>query len=423
MEGQGGQGQGGQGQGGQGGQQGQQGQAAGAQPQGAQPQAAAGPQDVQGMMNELQRQLQQLRIDVGNQEEPMDVSIRNVTRQLQRVSNSVLEQQERQTQGMAKTGMKLRDYQLGDDILDYVEHAMHVKVCNGWSDAMAKYAVKAALKGDAAKMVTDIVPNVTDAQGFHETLESFLKRLRDRFVPASEGEVAMLEFIYARQGPMELTQVFHARVRSLYLRAYHRDSLGQIGYEFSVSEENMLISTFKRGLRNPTIQDAVQRGKPKTYAEALEAALDEIAVIKMRRFQNRAPFPGSRGGGNPHGSYRNGGGGQVNSMQPRPTQGGNGNRTNAGGRRCYTCQSDQHMERQCPSRRKWFKAFNKSDTDYENWVKQKRANPPQGRIAAVQEGEDSQQENGFAEDNQMNDPDFGHDEGQEEPCDNDPDFQ
>ena len=372
-------------------------------------------------MHELQDQMRALRLDVGERrDQSLDATMRTMSDRMDRLRDHMRDQQNRTSQGTSKQGISLRDFQLGDDILDYVEHAISVKACNGWTDERAKFGVKASLKGDAAKMASDIIPNVMDSFGFPESFEVFMRKIRDRFLPESESEVAMMEFVFAKQGPMELTQVFHARVRALFLRAYHRDSLGQVGYTFTLAEENNMISTFKRGLRNPAVQDAVQRRKPKSYAEALEAALDEIAVIKMRRYQTTRAQP--QNNGRPFSRP-----GQVSSMQP-PSRGYpvKPRTTPMENRKCYTCNSQQHMERQCPGRRKWFRIFNKSDSDYENWVKQKRVSPVKGPMVAAVEGEEECEE---AEENEEHEAvEMGEEEMVEEmdeydPDAEDPDFQ
>ena len=389
---------------------------------------AAEVQDLVGLrrnMDRIREQVEQLQQQVGNgngeRDQNMDVTMRNLSSQLNSLHISLEQQERRQTQGQSRQGMPLRDFQLGDDIIDYLDHANNVKMCNLWTDERAKHGVNAALKGDAARIAQDIRADSRNNDNVAEPFERFCKRLRERFLPKAEASLAIAEFTHARQGPMELTHVWHARVRSLYFRAYLREHLDSSNYVFADHQDELLKTTFIEGLRNSALHEGVCRRDPATFQDALTAAMAEVAVMKRKRNGPRGQHY-QAGGFRSQGNAGNGGGngnrnfGQVDSMQ---NQGGPSNRSRngAGGeRKCYTCNSTQHLERNCPGRRKWFKVFNKGDDDYDQWLKKKRSNPSGARVAAVQEANEEADEEMV--------PEMGEDEFNGEPgLDMDPDFQ
>ena len=90
-------------------------------------------------------------------------------------------------------------------------------------------------------------------------------------------------------------------------------------------------------------------------------------------------------------------------------------------RKCFTCNSDQHLEKNCPGRRKWFRVFNKTDADYDQWIRKKKG--ATGRVAALQEEEGEAEEEREDQEEEEDLPEWvEEDEGQEEMTETDPDF-
>ena len=140
----------------------------------------------------------------------------------------------------------------------------HCARFNGWDSEQQKLALVSAMVGKAADAVGDLkVENFLDCQ---QMLEAFEKR----FMPASQSDIVRIQFDRCRQNARESVLEFHARLRALYRRAYPNST-----------DDTQLIRRFAFGLANPLVQQMVLRKQVQKYDDALEAALNESAVMDV----------------------------------------------------------------------------------------------------------------------------------------------
>ena len=140
----------------------------------------------------------------------------------------------------------------------------HCAAFNGWSESQMKLALVNAMVGKAADAVRDI--NVND----HLTVQDMLVAYEQRFLPKAESDIVRIQFDRCRQGARESVLEFHSRLRALFRRAYP-----------NAADDVQLIRRFAFGLANPFVQQMVLRKQPDTYVEALDAALNESAVLDV----------------------------------------------------------------------------------------------------------------------------------------------
>lgn len=154
-----------------------------------------------------------------------------------------------------------------EDFLVFKQHLKTVVRLNDYNDEQSRLALAAAMKGKAAAAVLDI--DVLEPQAtFEEILESY----EDRFLPIASSQMARMRFDAARQGNHEGVLDFHARLRTLYSKAYPQ-----------AADNVLLIRRFTLGLRRKEVRSQVMRGQPLTYTEALELAQNETSVLQLVR--------------------------------------------------------------------------------------------------------------------------------------------
>lgn len=152
-----------------------------------------------------------------------------------------------------------------EDWMVFKHHISSVVMLNQYNDYQARLALSSAMTGKAALATLDIDPT---AAGL--TYPLMLAAFEGRFLPASASQMARVKFDAARQGPSETVLDFHARLRSLYNKAYPN----------AVDVVN-LIRRFTMGLRRREVRTQVLRHNPHTYENALEVALNESSVLQM----------------------------------------------------------------------------------------------------------------------------------------------
>lgn len=134
---------------------------------------------------------------------------------------------------------------------------------NGWTDLRMRQCLRHSMRGKAASMVADIHPSQC------ADLKTMLDRYEARFMPPSFSSVMRAQVAFCRQGPQEDILGYHTRLRAIYDRAYNEAPDTSIH----------LIETFINGLRSPAVMEHVRRANPQTYAQALDTALNETAIV------------------------------------------------------------------------------------------------------------------------------------------------
>ena len=140
----------------------------------------------------------------------------------------------------------------------------HCARFNCWDSEQQKLALVSAMVGKAADAIGDLkVEQFQDCKGM---LDAFEKR----FMPAAQSDIVRIQFDRCRQNARESVLEFHARLRALYRRAYPQSN-----------DDTQLIRRFAFGLANPLVQQMVLRKQVQSYDAALEAALNESAVMDV----------------------------------------------------------------------------------------------------------------------------------------------
>lgn len=154
-------------------------------------------------------------------------------------------------------------------------HFQSVQRTNDWPDVTARHALQACMQGTAANTVMDIDPMN------YFTLAAMLDAYEERFLPAALSQLAKQEFDAAHQRNRESVLEWHARLRSLFRRAYP-----------NTLDQTQLIRRFMLGVNNEEVQKAVLRDDPQNYARALQVAQNERAVLNAAKgAQSRLPAP------------------------------------------------------------------------------------------------------------------------------------
>ena len=140
----------------------------------------------------------------------------------------------------------------------------HCARFNMWNEDQQKLALVNAMIGKAADAIQDL-----KVEQFH-TAADLLNAYEKRFMPAAQSDIVRIQFDRCRQNARESVLEYHSRLRALYRRAYPQST-----------DDIQLIRRFAFGLANPMVQQMVLRNQPKTYDDALEAALNESAVMDV----------------------------------------------------------------------------------------------------------------------------------------------
>ena len=140
----------------------------------------------------------------------------------------------------------------------------HCALFNGWNTQQQKLALVSAMADKAADVVQDL--QVKDFFNIGNMLDAY----EARFMPAAQSDIVRIQFDKCRQSSRESVLEYHSRLRALYRRAYPEST-----------DDTQLIRRFAFGLANPWVQQMVLRKQAKTYDDALEAALNEAAVMDV----------------------------------------------------------------------------------------------------------------------------------------------
>ena len=151
-----------------------------------------------------------------------------------------------------------------DDWMEFRARFETIAELNRLTNDEAKLALKGAMQGTASATIQDIdirqPPRVEDVLNAYEA----------RFLPASASQMARVNFEAAAQRGKEGIMQFHARLRTLWRRAYP-----------NIRDDVQLIRRFALGLRRREVREMVLRNNPLTYGGALEIAQNETSVLDV----------------------------------------------------------------------------------------------------------------------------------------------
>ena len=231
----------------------------------------------------------------------------------------------------------------------------------GWNDDRKRQELFANMSGAAARAVADIGAG-------RGTYADVVARYEGRFMTPAASELSRGEFYAARQMADESILEWHARCRSLYLRAYPGSSAAGTG-----AEGIQLRERFARGLESDTIREYVWDQRPTNYANMLTSAQNKLATLTMMATaKNEAKGADKKEGED--------GVHAVKKPKAKPA-----NRFMGGNYQCFLCESKDHIVRSCPlldkakaaltqeddqaSGAKWKKRKNKGKDEKKPWRK------------------------------------------------------
>jgi hypothetical protein len=134
---------------------------------------------------------------------------------------------------------------------------------NGWANERCQREAVAAMESTAAEFTSDIpsfvaVRPIKDMLNLYETC----------FLPAAAGQLAAAQFQTAAQMDGEQIAVWHARLRTIFERAFPGEN---------IQNSRLLINKFVLKLADSNIWQWTHRANPDTYNAAMTAASNEAA--------------------------------------------------------------------------------------------------------------------------------------------------
>ena len=156
------------------------------------------------------------------------------------------------------------------------KHFTTVVKLQNLTDEQTRLALVASMSGNARDAVADLgydqavnAPDPADAPVV-ATAAQLLELFEQRFVTAAASEFAISQLEAARQHPQEPLANFHSRLRALWRKAYPDEH-----------SEAQLIRKFQQGCGMLEVRTSISKAKPAAYNDALTAAQDADAVLRM----------------------------------------------------------------------------------------------------------------------------------------------
>jgi hypothetical protein len=177
---------------------------------------------------------------------------------------------------------------------------------NAWLNERCQREAAAAMESTAAEFPSDIPSFVAG-----RNIQDMLNLYETRFLPAVAGQMAAAQFQTAAQMDGEQIAVWHARLRTIFERAFPREN---------IQNSRLLINKFVLKLADSNIRQWTHWANPATYNAAMTAASNEAPSQSIL-----AQEAGSGGKGNV----------AINTFGGR-------------GGSCFGCGSYDHQVAACP---------------------------------------------------------------------------
>ena len=214
------------------------------------------------------------------------------------------------------------------DWLTWRAHAVTVIDINNWENARAKQEIKAALTGKAGEYLRSIVVPPGAPTRLLDAYEA-------RLLPAAAGDAARIALTTARQREDEPVIEWHARLRTLYERAYPNKTAAETEADIDLKHRFIL------GLADDAARERVWYHRPADYSAALADAdnvvqgghiLRMAAGVKTEPKAMHAIKQEAEAGPGGAGATQE----PVAAMRGAPRRG------------CWTCGAEDHIQRFCP---------------------------------------------------------------------------
>jgi hypothetical protein len=134
---------------------------------------------------------------------------------------------------------------------------------NAWANERCQRECAAGMESTAAEFTSDI-PSFVQGRDINIMLDLY----ETRFLPAAAGQLAAAQFQTAAQMDGEMIAVWHARLRTIYERAFPGEN---------IQNSRLLINKFVLKLSDTDIRQWTHRANPETYNAAMTAASNEAA--------------------------------------------------------------------------------------------------------------------------------------------------
>lgn len=221
--------------------------------------------------------------------------------------------------GGGKTKLDRLEVNSPSEWSDWRQHFETICTINDWADLRRRREMKAAMRGDAAQLISDIA--VEDEAGVNRTIDTVLTLYQNRFCPAAASQIAIVEFHHAGQRPDETVSQFHGRLRKLFVRAYPDQAAG-------ANDSKLLIQIFAMGMVDQGISRHILDNSPATYTAA-----SELAQLK---YATEVALQGNKTSSRRH----------VNQLGREPQANQVGRNENGLGR-CWYCGAEGHRRNDC----------------------------------------------------------------------------
>jgi hypothetical protein len=134
---------------------------------------------------------------------------------------------------------------------------------NAWPNERCQREAAAAMESTAAEFTSDI-PGFAQGRNINDMLNLY----EARFLPAAAGQLAAAQFQTAAQMDGEQIAVWHARLRTIFERAFPGKD---------IQNSRLLINKFVLKLSDSDIRQWTHQANPDTYNAAMTAASNEAA--------------------------------------------------------------------------------------------------------------------------------------------------
>ena len=240
-----------------------------------------------------------------------------------------------------------------------------------YNEHYAKHYLKGCMRGAAFKMISHVnFQNMTFAD--------MLKQYDAIFLSPASSQMARQEYAAAHQQPKETLQAYHGRLKALYNRAYPNYAITEVpllqnGLPDPVkqatnmqAEENLTLK-FVQSINQKRVRTHILEKQPKSYDDALQAALHITGVIVGEIMISGLPgMQQARVAA--YGEPMDISALAVNALDPNKT-------------RCFICRNPGHISANCKQRKFGFRPTFKPTATFKSFPPKKPYQAPKPKTS------------------------------------------